>query len=515
MARMFWYLHLTVSNVLHNDQWSMLEEMWRFQDGRFGWSYLWTPYWGQRIVLPRLIFLLDDKYFHFSNTPLIWVNVLALCAIAAVLMSLACRLLNGFSLLASAVIAHLVLSSLQLENIAYGGSVNYTVGLMCSVAAIVLLGRRTSWAVACAILATLSFTGGLFVWPILILEAGIERKGRTAVAILSALCVTVTSAYAIGFTNPGIGMGGMGMIRRPVHALLIAAAFLGGPLSDVRLWLGEAVGAVGFILAIYFSVDVVRKNPPAEYLALTAVCWYGIATALSIPLGRMTPEWIASRGALGAFPSRYFTAPFLFWASAFVLVLYLGRRSRVTMILAGGTGLVVAGLTVGTIRWQLWESMDWLAYYRKMDAAASGFFVGASDPAYMAEMYPDQRLLDHWVPYLKEHHLSVFADKRAEWIGQDAHRLFPGTEETACRGRVDEANSRVLGYLAGSGVSITRKTDIVFTNAAGTIAGLGRTLATEDARGGVKFLGYVNKNENNPISALAVMPDRHLCGLPR
>lgn len=536
---MFWYLHLSMSNALRIDQWVMLEELWRFHDGRFGWSYLWTPYWGQRIVIPRLIFLLDERFFHFSNTPLVWINVAAQCGMAAILMAAAWRLLRGFSrivtVLALTVIAHLVFSSLQLENIVYGMSVQYGIGLVSALAAIAILGfstRHTALAVVGALISTLSLASGLFVWPVLIVESLVQRRrGRVAV-ILGAVWLLLIGVYSAGYSNPGTGMGAVGMLHRPMQAFLIAALFLGGPLGDVRLWLGEAVGVFGFIVVSAFSVGLVRSKLPAEYLVLTAICWYVLATAFSIPLGRMTPEWIAARGALGALPSRYFTAPFLFWSSALVLGFWgsgtAPLRSRLSKAVAigrgallAGTFLVAAGLTLGTIQWQLWESKDWLAYYRKMDAAASGFLVGASDREYMSEMYPDQPLIDHWVPYLREHRLSVFADRRATWMGVGIQQLFPAAMSADCRGRVDEvapsgsATQRMLGYISGHGVSLTRKTDILVAGESGQIVGIGRTMATGDARGGVKFLGYSGGADPRSVTAYALMPEGRLCRLPQ
>lgn len=55
-GRMLWFLGLSVTNTLHYDQWPMLEEIRQHQSGQLGWSYLWAPYWGHRIVIPRLIF---------------------------------------------------------------------------------------------------------------------------------------------------------------------------------------------------------------------------------------------------------------------------------------------------------------------------------------------------------------------------------------------------------------------------------------------------------------------------
>jgi hypothetical protein len=115
----------------------------------------------------------------------------------------------------------------------------------------------------------------------------------------------------------------------------------------------------------------------------------------------------------------------------------------------------------------------------------------------------------------------VFADTRASWIGGDIHRIFSGSANTQCRGRVDEIASiggttfRLLGYLGGPGATLTQKADIIFANSGGQIVGLGRTLATSDGRGGVKFVGYEGGVAPDSVTAFAVMPEHQICILSR
>jgi hypothetical protein len=54
---MFGYLYISVTNVPPAEQWDMLREIQRLREGQADWTYLWAPYWGQRILLPRFIFL--------------------------------------------------------------------------------------------------------------------------------------------------------------------------------------------------------------------------------------------------------------------------------------------------------------------------------------------------------------------------------------------------------------------------------------------------------------------------
>jgi hypothetical protein len=145
IGRMLWFLHLSISNALRNDQWPMLEEIRAFRDGRVGWGYLWAPYWGHRIVLPRLILLADERWLRYKNAPLVCINVLSVCGSAVILVLTAWRLLgrvmSATTILALTLIAGLMLSAIQLENIVYGMAVQNTVAFVSAIASVALMAR--------------------------------------------------------------------------------------------------------------------------------------------------------------------------------------------------------------------------------------------------------------------------------------------------------------------------------------------------------------------------------------
>lgn len=489
---MFWYLHLAVTKALWVDQWTMLEEIWRFLDGRFGIGYLWAPYWGQRILIPRLVFLIDYRFFHFSNGPLVAVNIVCQCGAAIVLMALEWRALRERSHMLAftsiAVTAHLTLSALQMENFVYGMSVQYEIGYGAAVAALALPGLlRRRWIVfVCALISTLSIAVGVLVWPVLALELWWLKARRLAVASVAATGLGIAVVYSIAYQRPEMGMGLAGMARRPFHAIFIAAMYLGGPLSLASVKAGAAVGIFGLALAGLWAWRAAKKSP--ERAALIAICVFLGLSAFAIAGGRISPEFLASFHGAPPLPSRYFTPPYFFWAC--LLAVAFGSRSRVAALL---TGLVAAGLTLGTIRWEWQAGPNWFAHTRLMDAAASGFFVGAWDPEYMSPMVPDQRLLDHWTPYLREHQLSVFAEPRATWTGKRISDLPAAF--APCQGEIGELfptggdTRRARGTIPRNG-----KLDIAFVDSSGIVAGTGRTI------GDGRFLGYVRDLRGGRLS---------------
>lgn len=492
----------SVSNALRTDEWVMLEELWRFHDGRYPLSYLWQPYWGHRAVIPRLVMLVDERFFGYSNVVLAALNLAAQCASLVVLSCLVWRLLAAkgrwLAVLGIAVSAHFLLSALQMENFAYGMGMQYTLFVLFSLGALWAMGKtRFGTSMICATGACLCLGSGLILFPALVFEATAWRAKRWMVWTIAGVGLCYGAAYAAGYNNAGEGMGMLEMLRRPWSAALVASMFLGGPVSNIALGWGEAVGVLGLVAAAYAGFRLWRSaQRRTESVVLTGLVLYLAAVAFSIALGRITPEWLAAHGA-GPLPSRYFTIPFLFWAALFALAASWGV-SVADRVAFGAVCAGVLGLTVGMVKPQMVVSESWFHYYRRMDAAAGGLIVGAGDQLWMSTMYPDQHLLDHWSSYLRERRLGVFAEPRARWMGARFEGLAM-QEEQGCGGAIEQRTNvengaeRVEGHVRGPGVSMWRKSDVVLVGTDGMVAGIARTLGESDGAVGERFAGYVRE----------------------
>src|SRR6185436_12153740 len=197
-ARTFWYVFHSVTNVPYPDQWVMLQEVRALRTGQSGWSYLWSPYWGHRPLIPRLLILLSVRYLHYSMLPFIITNVAAQISMVLVMALLFQRLFpdrGRLFWLSAIAMLHLLLSSLQMEIFVLGIGIMYTVGYASAVAAIVLLGTEVDprlkfkarfWiALLLGIIATAFVAIGPLIWPILILEAWLVRVRTKDLAILT------------------------------------------------------------------------------------------------------------------------------------------------------------------------------------------------------------------------------------------------------------------------------------------------------------------------------------------
>jgi hypothetical protein len=96
--------------------------------------------------------------------------------------------------------------------------------------------------------------------------------------------------------------------------------------------------------------------------------------------------------------------------------------------------------------------------------------------------------------------------------------VFGIDSEARCSGSIESTVStttgalRVTGHVAGLGVSRFAKTDVIFTDASGRIAGLGRTLMEDDDRGRERFLGYAEA-KSATLVAWRVEPNGLACRL--
>ena len=530
-ARMLWYLKLSLTNALWVDQWAMLEELWQFHDGRSQVSYLWAPYWGHRILIPRLIFFLDEKLFHYSNVPLVVINMLAQCFTAAILMLVQWRLLNARSrvlaIFTMTATAHVVFSALQLENFVYGMSVQYTVGFASGFASIIFFGlsmreggqsRGLTWAaIASALISSLTIAAGILAWAVLIAVAVFSRARRGTLAILAGAACLVAAVYAIGYTSVSTGMGVWGAVQRPGQALLIASMFLGGPISLMSLPAGEWVGALGMLVTLCLCVSLLRKRGAvaSEQVVLVSLCLFLVLVSGTIVVGRITPEFVASYRGIAPLPSRYLIVPCVFWSCLFPAVLAADWPrvwSRATTLTVG---LVILVLTIGTVNRQLEASQNWLNFCRLLDIAAGGLLVGAADQEYMDRMYPDQRLLDRWTPYLRKQRLSIFAERRAGWIGRQVGSDFKVSKSVHCSGQVDvtkpteHSTFRLTGRVRAVGGSASTPFDLIFAEQ-GTVIGVGRTFGGWDHPSEV-FVGYLKSSDPQLVSRYLVLPDNSLC----
>jgi hypothetical protein len=512
ICRTFWYFFSSIGNVPWSDLWPMLSEVRSFRAGQSGWSYLYSAFWGNRPLVPRLFIYVSARFLHYSGWSFVVVTLTAQVAMLLVLLWLFRRAFperRAVYWLSSIAAVNLLLSSLQMEVFMEGLNIEYTIGYGSAVAAIALSGlpRRPGpktelrfWiALLLGAVSSGCFAIGLAVFPMMMLAIWLARGRGRYIAITFAVAAVLAVNFSSGYTRPAMGMG-MGAFHRPLQALRIVALVLGGPVTLYSRSLGVIAGAAGILIAaaVLFRIardPALRVTPGA--VSLTMIAWFMIASAASIMAGRLSPEWLAQ--TIYTLPSRYLHPTQVFWAVLFPLsYLYLprGLPGRVTALAVALTTLILA---FGTWNWQWYLPREWAIVNEHLDAAASGFILDVSDPAVLDNVYPVPALRNNVVDYMRKQDLSVFHEPRSHWAGRNVMSIAPADDGSTCRAAirtVDPLGSgdafRVTGNLVVDGQTPRRRLDVLFVDSTGIVQGLARTLPIFSERAPVTdFFGYM------------------------
>ena len=319
ICRTFWYFFASVGNVPWSDLWPMLSEVRSFRSGQSEWSYLYSTFWGNRPLVPRLFIYVSARFLHYSGWSFVVITLTAQVAMLLVVLWLLRRAFpeRGTVYWLSTIAAvNLLLSSLQMEVFMEGLNIEYTIGYGSAVAAIALSGlpwRPSSkpelrfWiAVLLGAVSSGCFAIGLAVFPMMIIGMWLARGPVRYIAITFTVAAVLAVTFSMGYARPSMGMGIGGAIHRPLQALRIVALVLGGPVTLYSRSLGVAAGAIGILTAaaVLFRIarDPALRVTPGV-VSLTMIAWFMIASAASVMAGRISPEWVTQ--AVYVLPSRY------------------------------------------------------------------------------------------------------------------------------------------------------------------------------------------------------------------
>ncbi len=298
------------------DEWAMMQEFILWKHGSPLWPILWSSHWGHRFVIPRLVFFANLQ--RGSRASLVWltcgfqlIQIVFLCILSWVLVGRRSRLLFGASMV---VILSLMISPLQMENLIW--SMQFTFPLVYVAAALSFLclalyreRPRSVFLVlgaASAVVASYTMANGILVWPVLVAQAGYLKMTRRLTAATALLGSSVIVSYCWHYQMPPMGMGILGMLRRPVDGTLLIGLLLGAALKLLPLHLGIAATLLALAGAIYAGVRALRdRNAPGSWLStLVALLIFLLLTTASVVAGRLSPQWLVGNLEI---PNRYFT----------------------------------------------------------------------------------------------------------------------------------------------------------------------------------------------------------------
>lgn len=515
-----------------SDFWLFIPKLAAYDAGGGLWSLLWEPYGGHRLVLPKLLYLIEYEHFGGRNDFLVACNVALQTLTAALLVHFSWRRGDGLSgperVWLAAVSVLLCFSSTQLENFSRGWNVHHFLACWASVAALAALanagearGARRAWAwlaaaLGAALAGTFSMAIALPIWPILLLLAWRARLSRAQVALLACVASLVLLAFFAGHEEASAGALAARLTDLP-GLLRWAAACLSGPLGWRHAGLGLGLVALALVGVAAAGAQLLRsgRRPrPLEILHFGLV-GLGVGAALLASYGRVAghaENWDAHR------------------YQSFVLLFWLGVIGVGTLASSGAGwrrglrwalgALAVAWISGALLPAQLREQREVREFASRVRTAHDALLVGVSErrayrdslPKILWEARkPDMAAVGR--PWLARRQLGMFADGRQRRLGLDIARDFESAPEDACRGSL--LNVRFVGGFPVLEGAVEGGREILVADGAGRVVGLGRVTRTPlfAASGRQEgFAAWMPKTPPGaPISVWTLLPDGRAC----
>lgn len=487
------------TSVPAQDEWALVHDLAQIDGGRALWPILWAPYWGERQVVTRLLWMANARFHSLAS--LTWLTLLFQVAHIGILIGVAWVLLGRGGrpeasrvpfAIACMVILNLMLSPFQMWNFVWSTQAMFVLSFLAATISFLCLalaeGRHrallTTLAVAFAALGSLTMPNGLLVWPVLVLQAlylkrNTLRNRRVTAAVLALIGAVAIGYYLRHYTVPFMRMGVGGMLRHPVQAILLVGVVAAGPIAFISNAAAAVCGFLAFIATGYVAWRALRLDVPERPLVsvLVANIVFLVLSSASIVAGRLDARFLGP-DPLYSVPVRYPTMVSVLWVSIALLALYTCWRRQVRPALLGFYALPLIYLMFASVRTQYVMAQDWSDYFRAADGLGVAFLLDAPDEELLAHLWPVRSERDERVAFLRRKGLAMFHEPRAAWMGKTVSELFPRTESGACSGAIEETKdlgefARVQGWAWDSR---TRSAPdyILFTDSAGRIIGQGR-----------------------------------------
>lgn len=303
-----------------------------------GWSVWWRQHNEHRILLSRLLFWADLRWFGGSSWFLIAINYI-LVLLGTVLF---CRILREAAApsereLDQHALAALIVASMffwsQHENLTWAFQSQFILAQLLPLAALYGLyrsiqGGSVQFALACTlgVLSAGTMANGILILPMMTVYALLTRQGARRAGALVALSAVVLFAYFHDYASPAAHGASFQVLQRKEQFVRYVAMYLGSPfyfaLGEGRIGKTVALLAGLFLIASstrFAWLNLRRPHQAALQLALLFFIAYIVGTASGTAAGRMhinmTPAFRYTTPALMAWAAllALFAPTFLAW----------------------------------------------------------------------------------------------------------------------------------------------------------------------------------------------------------
>jgi hypothetical protein len=470
----------------------------------------WFAWWAQhnehRIVLARIFFWLDIRYFHGQGWLLIVVNYLLL-SVVTISFVLICNKVNKGKdkYLALFLVCWLFFWS-QHQNLTWGFQSQFILAQLFPFIALWLLSKSVdstrlttiyfSVSVIIGFLSIGSMANGIITLPLMWLYALILRMTRLRTLVLFVLSIICICLYFYEYhAPPGHGSLTLAIRDNPIGLIRFMATYLGSPFYYVfgKSYFGKIMSEFFGILILsgtgFFIIMLSRSSRDNVLnIALLFFIIYIIGTSLGTAGGRLI------FGIDQALEGRYTTPALMVWGAAFLIIMPYFRRLKLHTFVP----YVLIFLLIFMLQEQVKALDNQRSKLTEQNVAALSLALDLEDEGQIKHILPSATWGQELAKIPRERQYSIFGYGNIQKLSLFMHkssltRTLNGAEH--CTGYIDSVHKidgRGNDYLSISGWAFDtknkEKSDLIYLlDSLGNPAGVG-------------FIGIERQDVANSIS---------------
>lgn len=371
---------------------------------RGNFSVWWAQHNEHRIVLAKLLFWIDERWFDGLSYFLIIANYLIILA-SWLVFCLFLRKLHplpehrAMTVILGLLILGILFSWLQRENIRSAFQSEFFLAHLLPLAALYFSAKYMESSrpidvlksISLGILAIGTLANGLLALPMIAFHLLLGRRSLLLVAAVAIISAATFTAYFFDYKSPSHHGSLINTFQlQPVNAVLFILAFLGNPLfflvGESKEGVSAAVmgGAILSLSTIALVVRAYRQTDPRTPYASGLLIFVGYIYATAV----LTAGGRAPFGIESALASRYTTPTIMAWVSVLILGAALwhfkGKPPVVCQLVAGVVAVLFLVFQVGALKANREELFD-------REIAALALALGIKDEDYILKIFPNAR----------------------------------------------------------------------------------------------------------------------------
>jgi hypothetical protein len=388
------------------------------------YSEWWAQHNEHRIILSKIFFWIDIRWFGGLNYSLITVNYLLVSATCLIFINFMretfkylpkTELLNFFIL----IIVGWLFSWAQHDNLSWGFQSQFFMAQLLPLCAFYFFYKMSNstdkslryflFATFFGVLSVGTMANGILALPLMLIYGLFCRIGWRRNAVLFTLTVACIGLYFYGYKAPA-GHGSLvdAITHKPLDVVHYILLYIGSPFSFITPLLSPstresiAVLAGLFFIAVaaYYAYSNIRssQNNHLQLCLLFFILYIG-GTALGTAGGRLM------MGVEQALTSRYSTPALMAWAALLVIVMpvIVGSAEKRRIVLPAFLALSIAVLI--SQRSALESQKD--EHFEQL-VSALALELRVNDKGQILHVFPSAEWVTEAAKYPSENHLSIF-----------------------------------------------------------------------------------------------------------